>query len=301
MTRPLRTRRRSLLSTLACGLAVGLAGCSGGSEDPTATPTPESGVITLTDRPGTATPTPESGVVTPTDSPGTATPTPTATARPTEVTVPDDESGTLRDRVRRVGMAIRPGVVALQFGEHDVVRAGGWVFEQGLVATVGSPLLEDGSGEPEVRYHDERVESTTVLGSTDDPDVGALATDEPAPRLPVGSSDELEEGQVLVVIGHGSRSRKWVIRFGRFRGWLDGGSRFRSTVPTAGRYPGGPTVTLDGEVVGMDVDSRPRDPPDGSRPPPTEEPTVYTNQSEWFDMVHEPVGDVVEQIEGWRD
>lgn len=299
MTDPVRTRRRNLLSTLASGLAVGLAGCSGESEEPTATATPESGVVSPTDRPGTATATPESGVVTPTDRPGTPTPTPTATARPTEVTVSDDESGTLRERVRRVGTAVRPGTIALRLGEEDLFAAGGWVFEQGLVATSGSRLREYSTGEPEVRYLDERTESTTVLGSTEDPDVGALATDEPAPRLPVGSSDELAEGQVLVVIGHGNHLTRWIIKFGRFRGWVDDGSRFLSTVPTVGAFPGGPTMTLDGEVVGMDVGKRPHDPPADTEPPQTEEPTVYTNESEWSDMVHEPVEGVVGQIEEW--
>lgn len=281
---PGRARRRTVLRSMAVGVAAGLAGCSGSE-----TPTPDSGVVTPTATSAPADP----------SSPSTGSPSPSA-ATPGRVTVPDDGSGTVRERVQRVGTAVREAVVALTRGRRNA-RAAGWFVEGDVIATASYPLVGT-DGDWTAYTTDGRRLSPTVIDTTGDPggagdDVAALRTDEAGATLPAGSSGDLRAEQVLVQVGHHTMLGEWIIQYGRVREWIDGGDRFTSTVPVP--TPGAPAVTLDGEVVGMTVGSRQTDPPSTERPPPTDPPTVHTDEDEWSDAVHEPVEDVQEYLTEW--
>jgi S1-C subfamily serine protease len=274
------TTRRGLLGSLATAGVTGLAGC-GGTRNPDATtgsPTAD------------ASATPTAGVVT------TET-VPTATGTPERVSIPPEQDGTLRDRVARVGNAIRPAVAVLATG-GAATDAAGVFLGPSLVVTVASALVSE---TPELRTRDGRTTEATLIGETDPSDdgddVAALRVETTGPTLPRGSAADLSSGEVVIHVGHEFRFRDWVIQFGRVSGPTDGGERFRAFFPLP--TPGGPVVTLDGRLVGITAETVPTDPPATDVPPPTAAPTVYTDRQRWVEVQHEPLADVHARVTEW--
>ena len=90
-----------------------------------------------------------------------------------------------------------------------------------------------------------------------------------------------------------------MLHTGRVGGRTDDGERFRAFFPLP--TPGGPVVTLDGELVGITAETVPIDPPATDVSPPTEAPTVYTDRQRWVEVQHEPLSDVRARVAQWTD
>lgn len=307
-------RRRSLVRTLAGGLLLGLAGCSGqegteptpstvaGTDDPTSPPT-GNGATTRSPT-GATTATPTRGVVTPTPTHGTTstdgtTPTPSPTTTVTETTE-------LRRRVREVGLSVRDSVLAVAVsGRDDPTRITdtAWYYAGDVAVLTASAL--DGGGTVSAWTVDGRGIDAEPVGTTGPPDertddVAAVRTGATGPALARGSADDLAPGDVLVQVAHYFLLGEWVVGFGRFRGWTDDRERFRSTVPFFGKFGrayGSPVVTLDGDVVGMTVgEVLARDPPSTATPPAPAPTDVHRNGPVYELAEHEPIGDVRDHV-----
>lgn len=176
---------------------------------------------------------------------------------------PDEEpfSEETIERARSVGKKIRESVVAAMrdgdifatewyFGDADLVTSAGHAFR-----------FEDPAEEPtfDAWLADGRSLELTLLdsgwsGGSRETDVAALRASVPGDPLPPGDPGDLTEGQPLVTVGHPGDVGYWVISLGRYRGEVDHWSdSFSGSVPAVGGTSGSPTVTLDGEVVGMHV------------------------------------------------
>lgn len=185
------------------------------------------------------------------DPPATTDPTRTTT---TDTATPPDDTyseATLR-RAREVGIAIRESVVAMS-PRPPRVRGTGWYFDSETFIVTAAHVVAardgwtgwqpDGTAVPMTYVDDAYVEGA---------DVGALRTEVPGPPLPAGDADALEPGQPLVQVGHPGGVGNWVIALGRYLGETDTeADGFLTSIPSAGGASGAPTVTLDGEVVGL--------------------------------------------------
>jgi serine protease Do len=79
-----------------------------------------------------------------------------------------------------------------------------------------------------------------------------MRSDVAGPPLTPGNADDLEPGQPLVQVGHPGGVGNWVIALGRYLGETDTeADGFLTSIPSEGGSSGSPTVTLDGEVVGL--------------------------------------------------
>jgi serine protease Do len=261
--------RRALLAAVGSAAVASLAGClASGATGPRSGDRPE--------------------VVTPTDSP-----TPTAT--------PGGFSAETIERARETGLAVRPSVLAMS-PDPPRIQGTGWYFrEPDLIATVGHLFVrtEDWvAWQPDGTKLDPTYVDDAYL---DGVDVAAMRTEVDGPPLSTGDDEALDPGQPLVQVGNPGGVGNWVISLGRYLGETDGeADGFRSTVPARGGASGSPTLTLDGEVVGMLSGT--------AFPESGLEGTTETTGTDVYGpddriMVEEHVGidAVVDRIEGWTD
>lgn len=300
-----RQSRRGFVRSLAVAGVAGLAGCNfGGSGSPTDASTPTDTTAPESDSP---TPSPTAGVVTsvPAGTPETtgtasATATPATTVAPGEVSVPTATGGSLRERVARVGAAIRPAVGLFDSAAGQLA---GTFLDPSLVVTAGSALPVGAGGERVVQTFDGRSLDATVLGrvTPDDgaDDVGALRVGPELPTFPEGSAADLSADDVVVSVAHRRFLGEWLVQFGRVQRWTEGDEQFVTSLPIP--TPGSPVVTLDGRLVGITTRRRFTDQAATRTPPPTEPPTVYTDRNQWAEVRHEPLPDVRARVDEWTE
>jgi serine protease Do len=260
--------RRAALSAIGTTTLVSLAGCV---------------VSSAADRPAAS---------------GTATGSPTETVTAT----PDDSSyskTTIR-RAREVGLAIRDSVVAMS-PRPPRVRGTGWYFRsEDLVVTAGHVVAaRDGwvGWQPDGTKLD-----LTYLDDAyvDGADVGAMRTEIPGLPLSAGDADALEPGQPLVQVGHPGGVGNWVIALGRYLGETDTeADGLLTSIPSAGGASGAPTVTLDGEVVGLLSGGEFVEASGNGRQQTTT--PVYGPDDRPERGEHVGIDAIVDRVEGWTD
>lgn len=185
------------------------------------------------------------------DPPATTDPTRTTTTD--TATPPDDTySEATRQRAREVGLDIRESVVAMS-PQPPQVRGTGWYFDAASVIVTAAHLVAARDGWTGWQPDGTAVPMTYIDDAyLDGADVGALRTEVAGPPLPAGDADALDPGQPLVQVGHPGGVGNWVIALGRYLGETDTeADGFLTSIPSAGGMSGAPTVTLDGEVVGL--------------------------------------------------
>lgn len=185
---------------------------------------------------------------------------------------PDD----VHETMRAVGKEARASVVALDDPDHHFRANGtGWVVDDGVLVTarsvVAGPRADVVEGwEGPVPDGPETLVPETIdgrelpiEGTTIDERAGVAlvetATDGLDP-LSSGSTDGLEDGDPLLVLGHPAQLGRWVMTLGRYAG-ADGTDRFRVDAPvshaTTGQgllvppIAGAPVFDLGGTVVGV--------------------------------------------------
>lgn len=161
-----------------------------------------------------------------------------------------------RERARAVGLDVRDSVVVVDLRFPDGATSGtGWVVADGLIVT-NSHVVSD--WERTAAAYGWSIDGERfpldLLGRVEtlSPDVALLATPFDGPPLPTGNPLELEEDTPLVAVGHPGSYGNWVISLGAFERW-NGRDRDElvTDVPSLQGNSGSPTMTLDGEVVGM--------------------------------------------------
>ena len=171
------------------------------------------------------------------------------------------------------------------------VEGTGWYFRETDVAVTAGHLLIGADGWIGWQPNGTRV-SLTPLGESRlaGIDVGAVRTDEPGVTLPAGDDEALDRGQPLIGVGNPGATGNWVISLGRYLGRTDEeADGFRSTVPAQGGSSGSPTLTLDGEVVGLHSG---RNGTDGSVYGPDDTPLVSE---------HVGIDAINTELDGWLD
>lgn len=180
--------------------------------------------------------------------------TSTTTATGTTPATLTDESYAERTirRAREIGVKIRDSVVAMS-PRPPRVRATGWYFGSEAVVVTAAHVFVARDGwvgwQPDGTKLDLSYIDDAYL---DGADVGAMRAEVPGPPLSAGNADALEPGQPLVQVGNPGGVGNWVIALGRYLGETDTeADGFLTSIPSAGGASGAPTVTLDGEVVGL--------------------------------------------------
>lgn len=182
------------------------------------------------------------------------TPTP-----PTDPEFSDD----IREQAREVGELARESVVLVEADRPGPAAATGtgWFVEPSVLATTAHGVADTETATAWTLAGDEREATIQArsngMGIQSD-DVAVLTVDEEGPPLPAGDSDDLDNGQPLVQVGHPFAVGNWVVSLGRFVGTHHTG-RLLSTVPAMSGNSGSPVLTLDGEVVAMTTGSVPRE------------------------------------------
>ncbi len=283
--------RRWLLRSLAVGSVAGLAGCNGPGSGSNADPPATAG-----EPPASAT----GEAPTTTTSTDGRTTTETGTGEGTEVSVPTDVDGDLRDRVAQVGETVRPTVVFLNAADLPA-GATGVFLEPSLVVTAASTLEVTGDVVvPPVETVGGETYDASLVGRVSsqgdrDTDIAALRVDAAEPTLPGGSAAALSPDDVVVQVSTVRDVGQWVTQFGRVESTLDDGS-FVTTLPY--QTPGAPVVTLDGDLVAVTTGGEGVEPPADERPPPTADRTVYTDQSQWSGVRQAPISEVQSAVDG---
>lgn len=216
--------------------------------------TPDAGVLTASPRP-------------PADPSGTASGSTPSVSESTPTAV----GAALRDRVKQVGLNVRPAVVFFDTNGFPTGVAGVFL-EPSLVVTAASAL---NATAPEFRTAGDETYEALLVGRTtpsDGGDDGAAFRTEREVDAPRWDSPGPVAGgpggprRPSPVAGQLARPVRVCRGSDRDR-WLSGQVR---SVPT----PGGALVTLDGESVGITVGRVGSDPPSTEVPPPTEPPAV---------------------------
>ena len=156
----------------------------------------------------------------------------------------------IREKARRVGTQVQESVVKISF---DGGKGGGtgWILDDGSVVTNSHIARRSRTFEVET-FGGERGTAERVGYHQDmTPDVALLETDiSGVPRLSQGSTDALEKGQPMVIVGHPGRVGEWVISLGPFYEYKEGVDWLLTDAPTAQGNSGSPLVTLEGDIVG---------------------------------------------------
>jgi len=271
--------RRGFLRSLAVASLAGLAGCGGDSLDPrTDDPTRTDG----------ATPPPSPAASLVTDTP----------EGPRTSFGPNGVKVSTRGRIAELGATVQPAVARFETDGRPTEVAGVFL-EPSLVVTAASAL---NMPVPPLRTVDGRTYEATLLDRTSPSgdrgdDVAALRVDTEEPTLPDGSAAALSPGDILIHVGHHRAVGTWLVQFGRLRERTPDDERLTTFFPLP--TPGGPVVTLTGELVGVVAETVGADPPAPEVPPPTEAPRVYTDRSQWVETQFEPLSDVQARVTEW--
>jgi len=201
----------------------------------------------------------------------------------------DDETV---ERARSVGIAARSSVLVLT-DDEDQPHGPGWYYDaEDVVVTAGH--VYDSGGDLTGWLPDGTRVPLEQLGTgfREEGDVAGASTSVTRTPLPAGDPEDLDEGQPLVALGHPGDVGYWYISLGRFEGYNPRTDTLLSSIPSIGGFSGGPTLTLDGAVVGMLVGLQDADgartvygPDDRTAPPPR----------------HEGIDTVTELVEEWTD
>lgn len=119
---------------------------------------------------------------------------------------------------------------------------------------------------PELSIGTSSIEAT-LIGKTEDgfeiPDIALLKSSTiDIPSLTYKTATDMEVGQPLVLVGHPRSAGEWIISIGTFTDYTENvtsdytpsdneAAQFVSDIPARSRSSGSPTLTLDGEVVGI--------------------------------------------------
>lgn len=208
----------------------------------------------------------------------------------------------VRDRAREVGVTAREGVVGIELGVPGRVLPG-WFLEDGLVVTTGGLFLDDNVPDlttgtawlPGGDALEWELEATVELG----PDVwgiAVLAVDLSEPPLPIGDAASLSAGDRLVQIGHVPHFGNWVVTLGEYeRRTEDGSDLLVGDVPVAFGSGGAPVLSLEGEVVGMTVQTGPHRSDD--LPEYLQRSVHHEHLPDVFESRHIPVETVRKRVE----
>lgn len=174
--------------------------------------------------------------------------------RPTDGEDGHDFSSEELEQAHALAAEIREAVVRVNAGT-------GWHLGDGVIITNFHIVQEFGT--PQVRTYaaeerNARWQSAERIGQgTYIDDLAAVViSDTDLPALPLGELDDLEMEMPLMHIGHPGPVGSWIPSIGRFVRYDSMGTRIArhqlvTSVPADGGNSGSPTMTLDGEVVGI--------------------------------------------------
>lgn len=208
-----------------------------------------------------------------------------------------------RARARITGLDARPGVVVVELLDQTGSTSGtGWFIDDGLIVT-NSHVVTDWERATETRgwsLEGERF-PLDLVGRVEgtSPDVALLRTDFDGPALPTGSSDPLDPDTPLVAVGHPGNFGNWVTTLGVFKGVnANNEEEFVTDVPSLEGNSGSPTMTLDGQVVGMLKGTGGTS--SGDEAPTPADPTVYTGViTPEEPVLHDSIEAVKDQVAQW--
>lgn len=208
-----------------------------------------------------------------------------------------------RERAKTTGLDARPGVIVVELLEPTGSTSGtGWFIDDGLIVT-NSHVVSDWERATEARGWslDGEKFSVDLVARVEDrpPDVALLQADFDAPVLPPGSSDSLDPDTPLVSVGHPGAYGNWVISLGAFKGInANNEDEFVTDVPSLEGSSGSPTMTLDGQVVGMLKGTGGT--ATGDEAPTPADPTVHTGPiTPEEPVLHDSIEAVNEQVARW--
>lgn len=166
------------------------------------------------------------------------------------------------ERARSTGLAIRKGVIVLQFESGGGT---GWFIDEHHVVTNSHVAGSDGRPTGWT-VEGERVQLRRIARDQDlSPDVAVLRTDFTGTPLSTGSSTDLDPGTPVVQVGHPIGAGNWLISLGHYlyrekRDYvgLDPTTVMYSSVPGRQGVSGAPVATLDGTIVGLTYGASPR-------------------------------------------
>jgi serine protease Do len=272
--------RRALLSAGGTAALASLAGWSTTAADPSA-----GGFETTTSEP--------------TDSEPTTGATATVTRTPASTDGDAFNDETIR-RARETGIAVRDSVLAMS-PDPPRIQGTGWYFDAAdLVVTAGHLFAATDdwvAWQPDgTRLDPDYLDDAYLSGV----DVGAMRAEVTGPPLPAGDADALDDGQPLVQVGNPLGAGNWVISLGRYLGETDGEAEgFRTNVPGEGGSSGSPTLTLDGEVVGLNSGVEFIDRSEEASE--TGDPAIYGPDDRWLVSEHVGIDAVTDRVEEWTD
>lgn len=176
--------------------------------------------------------------------------------RPADATAPDDATAGRPKSVQQLAAMTKKSVVVVTFQGRDGERQGlgsGFIIDpQGLIAT---NLHVIGEARPiSVELQDGRKFDVTAIEATErSNDLAILRIDaRDLPALPLGNSDELQDGQPIMAIGNPIGLELSVVSgvlSGRRE--IEGRSMLQVALPIERGNSGGPLIDLQGRVHGV--------------------------------------------------
>ncbi len=176
--------------------------------------------------------------------------------RPADATAPDDATAGRQKSVQQLAAMTKKSVVVVTFQGRDGERQGlgsGFIIDpQGLIAT---NLHVIGEARPiSVELQDGRKFDVTAIEATErSNDLAILRIDaRDLPALPLGNSDELQDGQPIMAIGNPIGLELSVVSgvlSGRRE--IEGRSMLQVALPIERGNSGGPLIDLQGRVHGV--------------------------------------------------
>lgn len=176
--------------------------------------------------------------------------------RPADATAPDDATAGRQKSMQQLAAMTKKSVVVVTFQGRDGERQGlgsGFIIDpQGLIAT---NLHVIGEARPiSVELQDGRKFDVTAIEATErSNDLAILRIDaRDLPALPLGNSDELQDGQPIMAIGNPIGLELSVVSgvlSGRRE--IEGRSMLQVALPIERGNSGGPLIDLQGRVHGV--------------------------------------------------
>lgn len=176
--------------------------------------------------------------------------------KPADATIAANSDAGMEKTVQQLASIAKKSVVVVTFRGRDGERQGlgsGFIIDpEGLIAT---NLHVIGEGRPiSVELHDGRKFDVTAVEATErSQDLAILRIDaRNLPALPLGNSDELQDGQPIVAIGNPVGLERSVVSgvlSGRRE--IDGRTMLQVAMPIERGNSGGPLLDLRGHVHGI--------------------------------------------------